>query len=477
MKSLTLYEKARLLFFALIMLTLPVFLVARDVPVVLFTIIFLVLLTGWTATFYFDGSFGVEDVSFLVLLVGTFAFGRAFSIISLVSFGKIPVPITETILALTLALMVFEAKDILKKWGKQLPLDFKIVMPLFMVLGGVYLLLGLKSNGSIAVRDIVFSFYMAFFFITLHVFSSADRVRKLLTVLLPGLATLLAVRFIVTFVTRTGKVAFINMMFEGREFNWALYCGLAAIFALSFFTFETNRLKKWLLGLVIYAGMLFMLLTQIRAGWLGMIPALILLAVLLKKEIKIILLIVPLLVASIFLIDYFVHRNTVKMFKQEIAGLTPGERDTRSQKNVAFRFQIWKQTIDKIKEKPVFGWGYGSFPQYYIDKRPLHRPGGSVGPGSGVTPAHNHILAIAYKMGLLGLLVFLYINARVFLMGVVGFLRIESLYMRRFLAAALTGLVYWHGMAFFFDVFESPPTGIFLWLLLGLIVAIAKQKN
>jgi hypothetical protein len=79
---------------------------------------------------------------------------------------------------------------------------------------------------------------------------------------------------------------------------------------------------------------------------------------------------------------------------------------------------------------------------------------------------------MTYKMGLLGIAVFIFINLRVFLMGVLHLGKSESAFHRRFLAAALTGLVYWHGMAFFFDVLESPPTGIFLWIILGLIISI-----
>jgi O-antigen ligase len=471
-KNLTQFQKKQTILFVLMMISIVVFLFVRDVPVPLFTSIFLGLLTLWIATFYFEGTYQIEDVPFLLLAVGTFAFGRAFSIISLVSIGKIPVPVTETILALCAALMVFKWKGVLNTWKTLVPKDFKLLLPVYLVVGTVYLLLGLKANGAIAVRDIVFCHYMLFLFITLHVFSKPEKIKKIFTVFIPGVVTLLLLRFIINFITRTGKVSFIKFLFESREFNWALYCGLAAIFALSFFTLKNKKILKWGLGLVVYFGMLFMLLTEIRAGWMGMIPALILLAFMLKKEIKIILLILPLIVVSLLFIDTYIHGNTLEVIKQEITGLTPGDRDTRSQKNVAFRLQIWGQTIDKIKEKPVFGWGYGSFPTYYIDKRPLHKPSGSIGPGSRVTPAHNHLLAMTYKMGLLGIAVFILINLRVFLMGVLHLGKSESAFHRRFLAAALTGLVYWHGMAFFFDVLESPPTGIFLWIILGLIISI-----
>ena len=57
-------------------------------------------------------------------------------------------------------------------------------------------------------------------------------------------------------------------------------------------------------------------------------------------------------------------------------------------------------------------------------------------------------------------------------MGVIYFNKCKSPFNRRLLAAGLGGLVYWHGTALFFDVLESPPTGIFLWILLGIIVSV-----
>jgi len=38
--------------------------------------------------------------------------------------------------------------------------------------------------------------------------------------------------------------------------------------------------------------------------------------------------------------------------------------------------------------------------------------------------------------------------------------------------------MYWHGMALFFDMLESPPTGIFVWILLGAVIAVVRaDKN
>jgi len=472
-KDLTLYQKMRTLLFALMMISIVVSLYVRNVPVPMFTSIFLGLMALWAVSFYFEGTYQMEDTALLLLVAATFAFGRAFSIIPVISIGNIPIPITEIVLALSLGPMLLRGKSSWRVWTTRLPLDLKIILPGFLLLGTLYLLLGLKKNGAIALRDIVFCHYMLFLFVTLKVFNNSQKIKKAVAVFIPSAITLLAIGFIMYFITKSGQVSFIKFLFATRDFNWALYYGLTAIFGLSFFTFKNKKKIKLSIGLLIYFGLLFILLTRVRAGWFGMIPAIILLCILLKKEAKALFVIIPLMVVTVLFLDLCLHKNIFFMLKREIQGITPGKRDTRPKKNVAFRLIIWKQTLEKIRQKPMTGWGYGSFPTYYLSKkRPLHRPTGRIGPGSRVIPPHNHVLAVTYKMGFLGLMIFIFINLRVFLMGVMYYNKCKSPFNRRLLAAGLGGLVYWHGTALFFDVLESPPTSIFLWVLLGIIVSV-----
>jgi divalent metal cation (Fe/Co/Zn/Cd) transporter len=54
----------------------------------------------------------------------------------------------------------------------------------------------------------------------------------------------------------------------------------------------------------------------------------------------------------------------------------------------------------------------------------------------------------------------------------------NSEFIKHFLLALLGAFIFWHAMALFFDIIDSPPTSIFLWILFGFIfgvVAIDKQ--
>lgn len=465
------YQNTRVFLFALMVLCIPVFMIFKVLPVPVFTSVFLGLSVLWVSTYHFEGVFEIEDLPLLVLITATFTFGRAFSVIPLVKAGNIPIPVTEIILAVSLGLMLIHWRYALKDWTDPLPTDLRIGLPVFLIIGTLYLMFGFFSHGALAFRDITFCHYLLFIFVTMRVINRPKKVSSLIRMFVPFAVVLLAVGFIMDFITKSGQIAFNRFLFDSREFNWALYYGLTAIFALAFFSLKNEKWRKWGLGIFIYLGLLLMLMTEVRAAWVGIIPALILVTILMKKEVKILLLIIPVLAVSLFLVDYFFKRQTVNMIKSEVEGFTPGERDTRAKKNVVFRLLIWEQTWKLIQEKPVLGWGFGSFPQYYIYKNPLPSPKG-IGPGSSITPAHNHVLAITYKMGFLGLALFLFINLRVFLLGALYYRKCRSPLHQRFLGASLAALVFWHGNALFFDVLESPPTGIFLWVILGAIISI-----
>jgi O-antigen ligase len=215
-------------------------------------------------------------------------------------------------------------------------------------------------------------------------------------------------------------------------------------------------------------------MTEVRAGWLGLIVALIFLIILLKKEIKILLLILLLTAGSLFIIDHFqlgIDKNKIQMLTAEVKSLTQRNLLSMPSANIEWRLNIWKQTGEEIREHPVFGWGFGIQINYEVWTKELFWLR-AMGASSGILPAHNHVLAITYKMGLVGLALFLFINFRVFFYGLFYIKKCKSGFNRRFLIASLAGLVYWHGMAFFFDVLESPPTGIFLWILLGAILGV-----
>jgi O-antigen ligase len=438
-------------------------------------LIIILLTLAWAGAFAYEKDYSWADIPMLFILLGTFGYGKALSIIHLET-GFVPLYITEISLALALIFLLIKAKSPLslwQQWQKTLPKDLAIILILYILAATVYLLLGIKSNGARAFRDITFGHYGAFLFFVLSLLSNEKRLKNLPTFMIPGYFLAMIVGLLAYFVYVNPMSGFKKFIVISKTTNLTLYCGLIIVFALSFIPISKKR-YKWAFGALAYFSLLFIIVSAIRASWVGILAALILLIIFLKKEMKTTLVLMVLMIASLWAIDVFQlghSKRKVAVLKEEIKSI--GHRSTISMEgaNIQFRLNIWKETWEKIKEKPILGWGFGVQIDHVIWGKKLSditAAGGS----NGIMPAHNHLIAITHKMGFVGLLMFLFINARIFFMGFFYVKHCHSELTRRFLIAGLAGLIHWHGMAFFFDILESPPTGIFLWIILGAILAV-----
>jgi len=145
--------------------------------------------------------------------------------------------------------------------------------------------------------------------------------------------------------------------------------------------------------------------------------------------------------------------------------LDKGFRDKVGEKlsNLSWRFDVWRIFLRLGRSSPLLGVGFGVYPD--LSSLGLAKPNGFA-EESGIVPPHNELIDIFYKMGLLGLLIYLYVQGY-FLWGLK---EAQNNFPQSFkaLPAVLTGcLVYWHIMALSFDLINSPPTNVILWILLG----------
>ena len=88
------------------------------------------------------------------------------------------------------------------------------------------------------------------------------------------------------------------------------------------------------------------------------------------------------------------------------------------------RLSMWANTIEMIRERPLLGWGLGSFKLLYFDRqaqrnlermqaRPPQRI--RVAPRSALAHAHSEYLQLAQECGAVGLLSFIFLVAAIFL--------------------------------------------------------------
>ena len=140
-----------------------------------------------------------------------------------------------------------------------------------------------------------------------------------------------------------------------------------------------------------------------------------------------------------------------------------------SQKNIDWRLSIWKQTLKFAMDSPLFGKGFGVYPVYEIGTS--YQFPRKVYFDPWMVPAHNQFVTIFFKMGILGLLLFLVINIYVFAYSFSYIKKYNDKFINNLIISLLGAFVFWHALAFSFDVIDSPPTSIFLWIILGMIFA------
>jgi O-antigen ligase len=456
-------------------------------PKTVFVLLLLALLVVWIVSFHLEGFYALADIPLVFLAVGTFIFGKSFSILGF-NAGPLPVYMTELLMALSLVLLLIKEKSIAalwRQWQSPLPKGLMPAMILYFLMGSIYVVLGYKANGALALRDITFCHYMVLLVIFLSFMSRRTLSDSLTRLFIPGVVILFIYGLISFFIRVPGASAFRQFIKTNKNTSMALSMGLIIIIGFSFYEYikkkadapangKNRKYGKWLTLFIVWFAFLLLVMSEVRAGWVGLLVSLILMTIFLKKEMKVVLLILVLLAVSLWLIDHFqltIKKDKLAALKNEVTSMTRKRVVNMAGANIKFRLGIWRETLEKIAEKPILGWGFGVQVDYLIWGKRLSEIAAKGG-GTGILPAHNHLLAILHKMGIIGLALFLFINARVFFLGFFYVNKCQSDFNRRFLVAGLAALIYWHGMAFFFDILESPPTGIFLWIILAAIAGI-----
>lgn len=446
-------------------------------PGMMFPVFFSVIVCIWCGISWKEGGYRASDFPFLFLLTGTFIFGRAFSIMG-IEMGSLPFYITEICLGGSLVMLVLlNGGTILKEWELPLSRGLKILLMVYFLLGTLYLGIGVKGVGGNALRDIVLCHYLPFMLVTLSFLRDEERIRQLLSLMLFGVVLVLVIGGTLIFGLIPVGSALRDFVKETKVTSFSLSYGLIFIFGVSFYGYlRESRRKRNLLILVIYLALLFIILYEVRAAWIATFAALMFLAILLKRESRIIVPVLMVVIASVVVIDYFgltPRKGKLESIMSQVQSIDYGKQTIMPAANIRWRLEIWEQTFAEIKEEPVFGWGYGAQVDYLIWKKRLSWLK-AIGNNSGILPPHNHLLTMFYKMGVVGLLLFIGMNLWVLVRGLRYLKHCQPGFNRRFLLASLVSLVYWHGMAFFFDILESPPTGIFLWIILACILAVVQ---
>jgi hypothetical protein len=428
---------------------------------------------------------------FLLLLAGTISFGRWFSLLRLFEFGGLPFYMTDAFIFLALPLAVV-GMIALKKTPKAFYWPF---LALF-VMGGVYLTWGVVVDRSgFAFRGVVLSTYLLFLPLVWILFTSGIRFDRFLSILI--------FCNVVGILVGMGIGAGVWQS-DMRGFNLTLYYAMAFSFLFAYGLGFVKRAWQWSVWFLAAVNVYMIVILGVRSTWVALVCLMVFYVFIFRTRIKDLVwavCVIALFLGAIVFIKssqgvgeekpFYARRMEgtmlfwdkavipkvrsmgvgqarVVMPQQSLEGV-PLE-SSMAYNNIIWRLKVWKATWRVGMASPVLGDGFSRV-LVYDDSIAIDRVRGFAD-NSGITPPHNEFLTIFYKMGFLGLALFLWINGFVFVQGVKALRLCEQGMRRVCLIGALGGLVVWHAMAQFFDVIDSPPTNIFLWMLLGLVLVL-----
>jgi len=262
---------------------------------------------------------------------------------------------------------------------------------------------------------------------------------------------------------------------------------IVATLHLEVLLFLTQK-RKWKIIFLITIGVLYasLLITRTRGAWISLLISFLLVLMLLllyrrnffkKEKTSIIMLTtVAFFITLIFLTPNYLNRGKISIIER-------GASVINFKSSASQRFLIWNAAVQLIKEKPLLGWGVGTFGVYYPlaqgeflsrqeNKSFLPQANRSIN-------AHNDYLQVWAETGIIGLFLFAMIIGT-FYWRAFSFLRkncrensaIPCLYLI-FFTGGITSFLIHALVSFPFHIIQN---GMVFWLLLALSENIIVKK-
>ena len=215
----------------------------------------------------------------------------------------------------------------------------------------------------------------------------------------------------------------------------------------------------WIMGLMLPILGALVYITPGRSGYLAFMVVTVYFVYLLFREKQYKILSLVLLFSSTLLLTSPLVYDRIELGIKEMQHVDPATIESSS---MGMRMAVWKNTIELIKDRPLLGFGTGSFEAAYSKKikdnpewkkNILHDP-------------HNQFLKIWSEMGMLGLMVFLSMLT-------------SSLFQKSskmYLHLGIGVLLAWCATSLFSSHFSTFTEGRFIYIWLGIMLASESNK-
>lgn len=257
--------------------------------------------------------------------------------------------------------------------------------------------------------------------------------------------------------------------------------GAATAFFLPFmvmltFRRDLTKRQRWMAGLALAVILLGFVLSYSRAAWLSIFVALMVLIVIkLKFRFQTMLL---WLIGFLVVVFTFQEQILLKLEqnKQEssadLLSHFTSSTNIRSDASNLERINRWSCAIRMFRDKPVFGYGPGTYmfkyAPYQLRKDRTIISTNSADGGN----AHSEYLGPLAESGLMGMLSYLILIATVLYTGINAYTRSNNYRYRSILLAAILGLITYYIHGFLNNFLDTDKISVPFWGFTAMIVAI-----
>ncbi len=253
----------------------------------------------------------------------------------------------------------------------------------------------------------------------------------------------------------------------------AMYLPFLMMFSFAGFVTRKEKIFSVVAMLILFAGFV---LSYTRAAWLSFIAAGVVFAVVkLKIRFK------PLFITFISVVAFFIiFQNQILMSLEQNSEQSSADLRTHisSMSNITSdasnleRINRWSCAIRMFEDKPVFGFGPGTYmfkyAPYQLNENRTIISTNSADGGN----AHSEYLGPLSESGVLGMLTFLLIIGTVIYTAVHTYMRLTDKRLKSIVLAALIGLVTYYVHGFLNNFLDTDKLSVPFWGFTAMIVAI-----
>jgi O-antigen ligase len=323
-------------------------------------------------------------------------------------------------------------------------------------------------------------FVVAFYFLTAKIFSDGKKMEQYVWLYLAGF--LIVIFYAISrhwgygLLNKQAAHYVVNPFYNDHTSYGAalaMYLPFSVFFAISRQYSQKIKTIAW-----IVTGILFMafVLSYSRAAWLSMMVALVVWAIIkLKIRFQPIFITAVVFLALVFSfqtqIVMYLERNSDESssnLTEHFSSMTNISSDASNLE----RINRWSCAISMFKERPVFGYGPGTYmfkyAKYQLKK---NRTIISTNAGDGGN-AHSEYLGPLSESGVLGLVTFLILIITVLYTGIHTWTRLTDKRLKGIILAAIVGLVTYYIHGFLNNFLDTDKLSVPFWGFTAMIVAI-----